>query len=194
MQKELSDENLVEQYLAGDENALKLLIKNNLRSVYNFVYQYLSDKEDADDVTQETFVKVWLNIKKFVPKKSFRAWLFRIAKNTALDYIKRKRPASFSSLKKENDDIGLEERIADAAPFPDELVRRADNAGILNRAVEKLSTPYRLVLFLYYYDGLNFREIAEALDEPLHTVKSRHRRALSLLRKNLAPKMDPISY
>jgi RNA polymerase sigma-70 factor, ECF subfamily len=194
MEKSLSDENLVKQYLEGDENALKLLIKNNLKAVYNFVYQFLLDKDDADDITQETFVKVWSNIKKFRGDKKFKAWLFRIAKNTALDFLKKKRPVSFSSLKSKDDDIDFVDKVFDKSPLPDEIVRSADIANILNDAVNKLTAPYRMVLFLYYHDGFNFRQIAETLEEPLHTVKSRHRRALIMLRKNLAPKIGPSSY
>jgi RNA polymerase sigma-70 factor, ECF subfamily len=185
MENNSTDDNLIRAYLSGDETSLKILIEKNLKSVYNFIYQYLGNKDDTDDATQETFVKIWKNIKRYKAGKSFRAWLFRIAKNTALDHIKKKKPVSFSLLKEEDSDNNIVDNIADASPFPDEILRRSDAAKILNDAVSKLPAPYRVVLFLYYQDGLNFRQIAETLEESTDTVKSRHRRALKMLRKAL---------
>ncbi len=186
-----SDEKLIKDYLNGDEHALRLLIEKNIKTIYNFVFQYVGDKDDADDITQETFVKVWKNIKKYKTGGTFKFWLFRIAKNTALDHIKKKRPVTFSSLEKKDSDLNLVENITDPFPFPDEMMRRTNAAEILNKAVKKLAAPYRVILFLYYHDGLNFRQIAETLEEPLDTIKSRHRRALLTLRKELETTFSP---
>lgn len=189
-----SDADLIRLYFDGDENALKLLVKKHFKSVYNFLYQYVSDAQDAEDLTQDVFVKVWKNLKKFDPEKSLKTWIFSIAKNSAIDLLKKKKVKPFSTMEDEGEEGAMIESIIDTEPFPDELMRRSDIAKILNRAVRKLPTLYRIVLFLYYRDGLNFREIAESLGESIDTVKSRHRRAITMLRKKLQNEGGQLSH
>ncbi len=176
---------LVENYLKGDEKSLEILIGRYLNPIYNFVYKYLRDPQSAEDIAQEVFVKVWRNIKKFNTKKNFKTWVFAIAKNTALDFIKKKKSVPFSEFENEEGENIFAETLADPSPLPDEIFEREDVGRVLNEAVEKLSPKYRAVLFLHYNDHFTFREIADILGEPLDTVKSRHRRALILLKKFL---------
>ncbi|MFA6919366.1 MAG: sigma-70 family RNA polymerase sigma factor, partial [Patescibacteria group bacterium] len=94
---EYLDEQLVQQYLSGDEKSLEVLIQKYLKPIYNFVYRYVGDMANAEDLTQEVFVKVWKNIKKFDRKKSFKTWIFCIAKNTAFDYLRKKKSIPLSN-------------------------------------------------------------------------------------------------
>ena len=91
-----SDEQLVWDYLKSDEKSLELLIRRYLKPIYSFVYRYVGKAHDADDVTQDVFVKVWRNLKKFDREKSFKTWIFAIAKNTAFDHLKKKKAIPFS--------------------------------------------------------------------------------------------------
>ena len=181
-----SDKQLITDYLKGDEESLELLIQSYLKPIYSFVYRYTGSTQDAEDVTQESFVKVWRNLKKFDQQKSFKTWIFAIAKNTALDHLKKKKAIPFSYFENEEGGNMIIDTLADPAPLPDELLEKVGMAQILTSAMEKLSPKYRMVLFLRYNDHFTFREIGESLGEPLHTVKSRHRRALVQLKELLS--------
>jgi RNA polymerase sigma-70 factor, ECF subfamily len=180
-----SDEQLIADYLTGSEESLEILVHRYLKPIYSFIYRYVGNEQEAEDVAQETFVKVWRNLKKFDQQKSFKTWIFHIAKNTAFDYLKKKKAIPFSEFENEDGENLITETLADPSPLPSELLERAGMAQILNSAMERLSPKYRMVLFLRYNDHFTFREIAESLKEPLDTVKSRHRRALTMLKKLL---------
>ena len=138
---------------------------------------------------------MWKNIKKFDPQKKFKTWLFSIAKNAAIDFLRKKKTIPFSKFssrgrsnfngENEAGENVIYETLSDPAPLPDELLERADIAQMLASAMDKLSPKYRMVIFLRYNDHFTFREIAESLEESLNTMKSRHRRALVKLRQIL---------
>ena len=88
----LSDEQLVKNYLKGDNQALEFLIGKYLRPVYNLVFGYMKNNAEADALTQSAFVYAWKNLNKFKPEYKFKTWLYEIAKNTALDHLKKKKP------------------------------------------------------------------------------------------------------
>jgi RNA polymerase sigma-70 factor (ECF subfamily) len=217
-----SDKQLIADYLKGDRASLEILIKRYLKPVYGFIFRYVGNAPEAEDITQEVFVRVWRNIKKFDPdfamaqnrgssisskgnwdeQKSlaqyrnevsgsgFKTWIFSIAKNASIDSLKKKKAIPFSKFTNEEGDNVLADTLVDPAPLPNELLERADAANLLASALEKLSPNYRAGLSLYYREQLNFREIAEVLDEPIDTVKSRHRRALIVLRKILVDRAE----
>jgi len=186
--REKTDKQLIESYLAGDEPALRSLFERYIKHVYNFVYRY-AGSSDAEDITQDAFVSAWKNIKKFDTEKSFRTWIFVIAKNASLNWIKKKKPVLFSEFSAQGgsasggeNEYVFEETLADPAPLPDELFARAGLRKELSSALLALNPKHRMVLFLRYNDHLTFEEISESMGEPLNTVKSRHRRALIRLK------------
>jgi len=163
------DEQLISNYLKGDEESLEILIKRYLRPIYSFTFRFVGDSQETEDITQEVFVKVWRNLKKFDKNKKFKTWIFTIAKNTCLDWQKKKKtlPLFFA------------ETIRDPSPILNEP---------LDRILERLSPKYRMVLFLRYNDHFTFREIAESLGESIDTIKTRHRRGIAILKKLLKAK------
>jgi RNA polymerase sigma-70 factor, ECF subfamily len=188
--KNLSEKQLITAYVEGDREALEVLIRQYLKPIYSFAYRYVGNPQEAEDITQETFIKVWRNIKKFDRTKSFKTWIFAITKNTAIDFLKKKKAIPFSAFSARNGENKAEkssfaETLADSLPLPDEMLMRRDARYVLTRAIETLSPKYRKVLFLRSMRELTFREIAESLGEPLHTVKSRYRRGLVLLKNIL---------
>ncbi len=190
----MSDQQLIENYLKDDEKSLEILIKRYLKPIYSFAYKYAGNSQEAEDITQETFVKMWRNLKKpvlnlskgFDPKKgSFKAWIFSITKNTAVDFLKKKRAMQFSDFENERGESTILEKFIDSSPLPNELLERKDLMGTLAKAIGKLLPKYRKTLLLRHNDNLTFREISETTGEPLNTVKSRYRRGIILLKKLL---------
>jgi RNA polymerase sigma-70 factor, ECF subfamily len=172
-----TDAQLVELYFAGDEQAYEMLIQRHLSSVYGFVFHFTGGAQDIEDITQDIFLKAWKNLKRFDRTKNFKTWIFEIAKNTAIDFVRKKSLIPLSAIEDEEGDSILES-LPDPLPLPDELFVRNDLGEILSCILEKLS-------FSYYIEQLSFQEIATLLDKPVSTVKSQHRRALSLLRREL---------
>ncbi|MBI3335018.1 MAG: sigma-70 family RNA polymerase sigma factor [Candidatus Portnoybacteria bacterium] len=180
----LEEQVLIADYLKkGDEKSLEVLFTRYIKPIYRFVYGYTGNAQDAEDITQDAFVKAWRSLKRFDLQKSFKAWLFSIAKNSAIDFLKKKKSIPFSAFDTDQGGNILFDTLADSSPSPQELFERAGVSKTISLAMEKLSDTYRAVLSLRYNDQLSFREIAEVLKESLHTVKSRHRRALILLKK-----------
>lgn len=181
---EPSDAQLVADTIAGDQKAFPLLLERHLSAVYKFAYRFLRDPQDAEDIAQETFIRAWKHLKTFDASRNFKTWIFTIAKNAALDFIKSKKPLAFSRLAE--NDFELDALFALHLPtsetsesMVDQKILGADMKAML----QKLPPAYRTVLALRYNDNLKFREIAETLGEPIDTIKSRHRRGLLLLRK-----------
>ena len=163
------DEQLIIDYLGGDEKSLEILIEQYLKPIYSFVYRYTGSASDAEDITQDVFVRVWKNLKKFDQNKKFKTWIFSIAKNSAIDWLRKKKT------------IPLSDDIMDTFAVPAPLVPELSLTAIL----EKIPVQYRMILFLRYNDHFSFREIAESLGENLNTIKSRHRRGLIILKNKL---------
>lgn len=191
-----SDQELVAKYLNGDAESLEILIRQYMPAVYRFVYRYVGNAEDAEDITQEAFVKAWRNLKRFDRTKSFKTWIFAIAKNTGIDFLKKKKAVPFSVFSargggNEAGDTAFAETLVDSLPLPDEMLAKRDARYAFACAMEKLSPKYKTVLFLRSMRELTFREIAESLGEPLHTVKSRYRRGLVLLKNILQNENAP---
>ncbi len=184
--RELSDNNLISSYLSGNEQALETLVKRYLKVIYWFVYRYAGEAATADDLTQEVFVRAWRNLKKFDRQKSFKTWLFAIAKNASLDFLKKKKTIPFSALDDAEGNNAVIDTLIDPSPLPQELLEKAGMAQILAFAMKQLSPKYRKTVLLRHNDDLTFREIAETLGEPLNTVKSRYRRARLFLKKILS--------
>ncbi len=179
------DTSLVERYRAGDEAAFKELLDKHLGSVYAFVFQLVRDRAAAEDVAQETFIKAWRHLGRYDTGRPFRTWLFAIAKNTAYDWLKKKRSIPFSAFTDDTDSGPPFENIPDPEPLPTEFLIRADASVELAQVISQLPEKYRSLIALVYQEGFSLHEIAEILGESYNTVKSRHQRGILELRKRL---------
>lgn len=179
-----TDAELVASSLSGDEGSFAILLERHLPMVYKFVYRYVANGDDANDITQEVFIKVWKHLKRFDTGKNFRTWVLTIAKNTALDFIKKKKPLLFSKIEEGDGDLdAFLAPYVEGPEIPDQILERKHSKEDLEQALQKLSPSYRAVLTLRYQEHLKFREIAEVLQESIDTVKSKHRRGIVLLQK-----------
>jgi len=179
-----SDNKLIQDFLAGDDLAFEELLKRYLKPVYNFLFQIVRDRPAVDDLTQDTFIKVWKNLHRFDRSKKFKVWLFAIAKNTAYDYLKKKKTIPFSFFSDEEGNNKLD-NISDGQIQPQELVVKNDLASEIDKKLKKLPVHYRSILILYYREDFSLKEIAVILKRPYNTIKSQYRRALNYLKKNI---------
>ena len=185
---ERTDAQLVERALAGDDAALSALFERHLKPLYAFVRRFLGDDAEAEDVAQDAMVKAWRSLATFDVARNFRTWLFRIARNAAIDRVRKRKPSV--SLDDDEDGVALADALADPAPLPPELIDRAGLRGILAEALDGLSADARSLVYLRHNDHMTFEEIAEVMKEPMNTVKSRYRRALLKLRVLLLHRQD----
>jgi RNA polymerase sigma-70 factor (ECF subfamily) len=180
----LSDIELVEKSLLSDTKAFGVIVKRYSSMIYKFVWLYLKDQDDSTDITQETFIRVWKNLHKFDTKKSFKMWIFAIAKNASLDLIKKKKSLNFSAISEDDEELSsfFHNFVESSDPLNENIDREIIKSG-LYKAMEKISPIYKTVIFLRYVNNLKFVEIAKELNESIDTIKSRHRRGLFALKK-----------
>jgi RNA polymerase sigma-70 factor (ECF subfamily) len=181
---EKDDKTIIFEYLQGDEKSLEFLIKKYLSPIYGFVYKNVGDISAAEDITQEVFVKVWKNLKKFDQEKDFKPWIFQIAKNASIDYLRKKKTIPFSKFENESGQNILTETTKDNSP---DLLNALDDKNELQKITEALSKKDRRILDFRHNQGMSFKEIAEIFKESINTTKSRYRRIIIKIRKE-APK------
>ena len=177
-----SDQALVEQALAGSQEAYHALVRRYERPLMGLVLRMVRDRPTAEDLVQEAFVKAFRHLRRFDPSRKLSSWLFKIAHNTAIDHLRRRRP-DFVPLADEVDEE--QPGAVLAAPetrAPDEQVLGRGLAGVLEGALGDLRPAYREVLVLRFQEGLAYQEIAEVTGLALNTVKVHLHRA----RKHLA--------
>jgi RNA polymerase sigma-70 factor (ECF subfamily) len=179
----MSDNQRVKDFLQGDDIALEKLIEKYLKPIYNFIYQLTRDKAVAQDITQDVFVRVWKNIDSFDTSKKFSTWLYAIAKNASLDWLKKKRPLPFSAFKDE-DSTGILENIEDdTILYAENLLQSMDNKREAEIYLDSLSLQHKTIILLHIQQGFSLVEIAEIMKSPVNTVKSKYRRAIIFLKK-----------
>jgi len=176
-----TDEELIIKYNDGEEDALRVLIDRYTSHIYNFSARFVG-LDNATDVTQEVFIKVWKNMGKFdVSKSSFKTWLFTITRNTITDYLRKKKIPVFSDMN--SDDEEYTETLKDETILPNEAMEKLEDKEFLDSLLAKLPSNYKEVLILYYQEEMTFALIGETLGKPLNTVKSWHRRAIIKLKE-----------
>ena len=174
---EKTDHELVHAALAEDRGSFSTLVERYVSPIYKFSYRYVRNGPDAEDIAQETFLRVWKNLKKFDQTKNFKTWIFTIAKNASLDLLKKKKTFhSRRSGKRTMPSTPSLRRIVAIADTSKDVFDQDVLKEDFDAALARLPERYRDVMVMRYTDNLKFREIAERLHEPVDTVKSRHRR------------------
>ena len=186
-----ADTALVQRAQANDRAAFNEIVLRYKSKVYNYIFRMVHHALDAEDLTQETFLRAYLSIRSFQSRASLNTWLFRIATNLCIDYSrKNKKPQAMTSslsMESEDDESEAQRDIPDVAFDPQRLLLNKELGLMLNRALSELPEKLRTVVLLYDIEGLPYDEISAIVGCPLGTVKSRLFNARSALRDKLAP-------
>jgi RNA polymerase sigma factor (sigma-70 family) len=180
------DVEIVRSCLAGSEAAYRQLMARYQRPVYSLAMRVLRQSEDAEDVVQETFVRVFKALERYDQARPFSTWLFTIAARLCIDQLRRRKMKTFSLSGKDSESD--EDRVIDLedpGPKPDEVVAGWEDETRVQALVDLLPPHYRIVVALRHQQDLSYEEIAEALKLPLGTVKARIHRARAILKKHI---------
>ena len=186
--EQVSDElALVQAAKAGDVSAFEQLVKRYDRNVFRIAQHITQNREDAEDVVQDAFLKAYENLEQFQGQSKFYTWLVRIAVNEALMKLRRRRPERMVSLDEEvkTEEDSIPREVADWSPNPEQLYSQSELRDILGKTIQGLPPSFRTVFVLRDVEGLSTEETAEALDLSIPAVKSRLLRARLQLRERL---------
>lgn len=178
---------LIHRAAKGDEAAFEQLLTQHEKSVYNLCLRMTGNPEDAMDVSQEVFLRVWKNLGSYQYDAAFSTWLFRIASNACIDFLRAKKRRNDVSLTMQDENDGEDKELAvpDETPLPEEQLLAKEQQSAVMKAMNELPPDFREILQLRVVEELPYEEIAEILDIKVGTVKSRLARARDQLRKNL---------
>src|SRR6266513_5346754 len=178
---------LVQAAKKGDVSAFEDLVKRYDRNVFRIAQHITQNREDAEDVVQDAFLKAYQNLGQFQGQSKFYTWLVRIAVNEALMKLRRRRPERMVSLDEEvkTEEDSLPREVADWSPNPEQQYTQAELREILGRTIQGLPPSFRTVFVLRDVEGLSTEETADALDLSIPAVKSRLLRARLQLRERL---------
>lgn len=175
---EPSDEYLLEMALQGDGASYGQLIRRWERKIFSFICRYIGDREDARDLTQDTFTKAYRNLGSLSDRRRFSAWLYRIALNECRMRFRRQKNIRAVAL----EESGQEERAVDAST-PESRLAAKEEVQLLREVFQDLPEEQRVVILMKEFQGLKFQEISEILDVPLSTAKSRMYLGLKTLKR-----------
>ncbi|MDJ1504474.1 RNA polymerase sigma factor [Xanthocytophaga agilis] len=192
--KALEDFKLVDQAIGGDQKAYAELMKRYKKPLYHTVLKMVRNVDDAEDLTIESFAKAFRNLDKFKKDFSFSTWLFRIATNNCIDFLRKKRLDTMriaGSLRDSNgDEVAIE--IKDSKLNPQEEAIKDQKNEIIRLIIHKLPPKYQTLVNLRYFQELSYEEIADELQAPLGTVKAQLHRARELLYDLVKDKQEHI--
>ncbi|MBP6672224.1 MAG: sigma-70 family RNA polymerase sigma factor [Bacteroidetes bacterium] len=185
------DSRNIKKALKGDQIAYRAILKKYHDQVYNLLYRMVHDKDEVEDLTQEAFIKAFNSLKNFNEEFAFSTWLYKIATNNCIDYIRKKKLATFSIDKPlESKDGEYSFEIPDTNYLPDKDLIAGQRTKILEEAVNALPEKYRQVILMRHTEDKDYQEIADELHLPLGTVKAHIFRAREILYKRLKKKIQ----
>lgn len=193
--KALEDFRLIDQAVQqNDEQAYARLMQRYKRPVYHMILKMVRNVDDAEDLTIESFAKAFKSLHKFKKDFTFSTWLFRIATNNTIDFIRRKKlnTLSISSAYTDSEGEAVSIEVEDENLNPQERAIKMQKEELMQIFVDKLPPKYQKLVRLRYFDELSYEEIAQELEAPLGTVKAQLHRARELLYEMMKSKRDHI--
>ena len=160
----------------------RVLYRNKIQRL---AYRMLLSTPDSEDIVQETFIRVYLNLNQFDESQKFSTWIYRIGKNVCIDLLRKKRPVTSldAELSDSDDDYSFYSKIASEETSPENFVLQSETQEQIRKSIDKLADKYKIIITLYYLQELSLQEISEKLNLPVTTVKTRLHRGRELLRK-----------
>lgn len=180
----------------GDENAFETLVARYQQPVYNLVYRLMDDPEDACDVVQEVFLKVFRNVSSFRGSSSLKTWMYRIAVNEAYNHrrwFQRHRKREVGLEAEEEGSLSYQDVLSDPGRSPFDLAAGSETRALVDQALTEVNAAFRAAVILRDMEDMSYEEIAEVLQVSIGTVKSRILRGREALRRNLTGRLDPSS-
>lgn len=187
----LEDDVLVKEAVGGSEQSYKKLVDKYQRALHFHIRKMISDQEQVEDLVQETFVKAFDNLNSYNTNYAFSTWLYRIATNHTIDYLRKKKLQTLSidePLKTKSGE--MEMQLPDDSAKTDRSIIRKQRKTMVREAIDDLPKKYRRVIQLRHMEEKSYQEISEILDKPLGTVKAHIFRAREMLYKSLKDKRD----
>lgn len=185
------DDVLVKRAMGGDEQAYSELVDKYQRALYFHILKMIKDKEQVNDLVQEAFVKAFDNLNTYSTNYAFSTWLYRIATNHTIDYLRKKKLKTLSidePVKTRDGEMRMQ--LEDESAGTDRNIIRKQRQNIVQNAIDELPPKYRKVIEMRHMEEKSYQEIADVLDLPLGTVKAHIFRARELLYKSLKDKRD----
>ena len=184
----MTDAELVAQARAGSQEAFRELVVRFERPVYSLVVRMVQDAGTAEDLAQEVFIKAFRRLDTYDPERKLSSWLFKIAHNTTIDFLRRHAPETVPLEAEKEDDRGsLSAVLSDeSSENPAAAAERRDMGRALERSISRLRTEYREAVVLFYLEGASYQDICEATGLPLGTVKTNLHRARNELAQEMA--------
>lgn len=185
-----ADTQIMIRFSTGDESAFDELFQRNSRRAYDIAFRFLANPDDAEDIVQEAFLRIYSSGHSWKPKASFNTWLYRIVANLCLKKFRKAKIVQWQSLDKKD-----ESQESDAPPAlpdvsslpPDEYLLRKETAELVQMAVQNLPPAQRMAVILHRFEALSYKEISEAMECSIFAVESLLHRAKLSLRKELRP-------
>jgi RNA polymerase sigma-70 factor (ECF subfamily) len=191
--RELDDSGVVTSFLGGEERAFQELVERYQGRLLNFVYRTIGDREKAEDLVQEVFIRVYRHLHRFDRSKKFSTWIYTIASNLAKNELRnrsRNPLVLFQTIKKNWQDEDRPLQFEDPGSRPDDLYRKRHLRQLVEETVAMLPEHHRQVFVLRELEGKSYEEIAEITDCNLGTVKSRLNRARNSFAEIIGPALD----
>jgi len=182
----LRDEEIVSFIIKGRTELFSVIIDRYQSKVFSTVCHYTHDHEEARDLTQEIFIKLYNNLQSYKSKASFSTWLYRIAVNRCIDWTRKKKLQTVSTIYDSSDEeIDIYDTITDSGGGPEETLIKQENKAYIREVVEDLPEIYKTVIILYYFEDFSPREISDITDVPKRTIETRLYRGKNLLKLRL---------
>ena len=183
----MREEELIRRAAQGDDGAFEQLMLLHQKAVYNICYRMAGNAEDALDLSQEVFLKLWRTLEQYQFDAAFSTWLYRMTQNACIDFLRRQKRQQHTSLTvcDDEEDAGKEFSVPDPAPLPEERVIFNEKQEAIRTAMNALPPDFREILELRVVRNLPYEQIAQIMELPVGTVKSRLARARLQLKKRL---------